>query len=194
MCKLLLEFAATTINYFSLSLWSLAKDFFTIQRTATSWNTLHYERQLCARSHRKRPMDVSPWTHLHTQWRRPVETAITCKNFTLIYTLFVPVWRNLSILKYTSNTFWNTLQMLRGNMCKWLHSLLEICALLIVLLKVWRTFIDLFHVHVTYLPTCKVTNLEILAKNFYKPGDSVKYMEILAGHFFRDNKPQDFFK
>ena len=44
MCKLLLDFAATAINYVSLSLWSLSKDFFTIQGTADSWYVLDYER------------------------------------------------------------------------------------------------------------------------------------------------------
>ena len=34
LCKLLLEFGTTAINYVSLSLWSLSKDFFTIQETA----------------------------------------------------------------------------------------------------------------------------------------------------------------
>ena len=36
LCKLLLDFATTTINYFSLSLWNLSKDFFTNQETACS--------------------------------------------------------------------------------------------------------------------------------------------------------------
>ena len=35
--KLLHDFATTAINYVSLSLWSLSKDFFTIQETACSW-------------------------------------------------------------------------------------------------------------------------------------------------------------
>ena len=44
MCKL--DFAATAINRISLSLWSLLKDFFTVQETADSWSVLQYERPL----------------------------------------------------------------------------------------------------------------------------------------------------
>ena len=44
LCKLLLDFATTAINYVSLSLWSLSKDFFTIQGTACSSFVLDYER------------------------------------------------------------------------------------------------------------------------------------------------------
>ena len=36
LCKLLLDFATTAINYVSLGLQSLSKDFFTIQETACS--------------------------------------------------------------------------------------------------------------------------------------------------------------
>ena len=39
-----LDFAATAINHISLSLWSLSKDFFTIQETAGSWSVLHFEQ------------------------------------------------------------------------------------------------------------------------------------------------------
>ena len=44
LCKLLLDFATTAISYFSSSLWSLSKDFFTIQETAGSSFLLDYER------------------------------------------------------------------------------------------------------------------------------------------------------
>ena len=36
LCKLLLDFSANGINYVSLSLWSLSKDLFTIQKTTCS--------------------------------------------------------------------------------------------------------------------------------------------------------------
>ena len=39
LCKLLLDFATSSVNYFSLSLWSLSEDFSTIQVSASS--TLH---------------------------------------------------------------------------------------------------------------------------------------------------------
>ena len=42
--ELLLDLAAATRNYVSLSLCSLAKDFFTLQRIAVSWTLLHYEQ------------------------------------------------------------------------------------------------------------------------------------------------------
>ena len=43
--ELLLDFAASTvIKDVSFSLWSLTKDFYTIQGTAYSWNAIHYER------------------------------------------------------------------------------------------------------------------------------------------------------
>ena len=44
MCKLLLNFASTTINYVFLTLWSLSIDFFTIQGTAGSLSVLHSEQ------------------------------------------------------------------------------------------------------------------------------------------------------
>ena len=43
MCKLLLDSAATAINYGSLSLWSITKVFLTIQGTVDSCNVLVYE-------------------------------------------------------------------------------------------------------------------------------------------------------
>ena len=42
--KLLIDFATTAINYDSLDLWSLSKEFFTIQEIAGSWFVLDYER------------------------------------------------------------------------------------------------------------------------------------------------------
>ena len=47
MCKLQLDFAAAAMPYVSLSRWSLAIDFFTIQGTAGNCRVLkllHYER------------------------------------------------------------------------------------------------------------------------------------------------------
>lgn len=45
--------------------------------------------------------------------------------------------------------------------------------------------------------TCKpykMTNLQNLAKNPKRSGDSVKKLEILAGHFFRSDKFREHFK
>ena len=45
LCKLLLDFAATAINYVSLSLWSLSGLFHhSVQETACSWFVLDYEQ------------------------------------------------------------------------------------------------------------------------------------------------------
>ena len=35
------DFAATTIIYVSLALWSFTKDFFTIQKTVGSWSAFY---------------------------------------------------------------------------------------------------------------------------------------------------------
>ena len=45
------------------------------------------------------------------------------------------------------------------------------------------------------LQTCQpreVSNLDILAKNIKKPGDSIKNLGNLAGHFFNSNKFKEF--